>query len=74
MAFDDVNAECPFFKSSKSASINCEGVDSESSLTLSFHTSTGQWLQKNKRAYTGHYCNHNYKDCIIYKMLMAKYE
>lgn len=72
--YDDVDAICPFFILSKPNSITCEGIKDKTSLTLSFRTDTGQSIPKDRKDYRTKFCDKNYKDCKIFKLLEEKYK
>ena len=66
--YDDVNALCPYYKSSKQKEISCEGITDECSTNIKFKTG-GQ-----RDIYRRIFCDAKYKNCEIYKMLSKKYE
>lgn len=68
-----IDVKCPFFmlsskNTSKTKKLICEGVNSDSSLSLQF-TDEGKWKE-----YLTTYCNNNWSGCLIAKMLTGKYE
>lgn len=66
--FDDVDAKCPFFKSSGKREISCEGITEDCTTCLTF-------VSQQKRAlYRRLFCDARYKNCKVYKMLEEKYE
>ena len=60
-------AKCPFYHKEGPQRVFCEGVVEQSSLSLNF--SNADVCQ----TYRFKYCNSNYKDCPVNKMLMKKY-
>lgn len=68
--YDDVEAQCPFFKESDRRSISCEGVGDSCVLRMSYNTIAERNLQRNL------FCNdiRGCKRCEIYQMVMGKYE
>lgn len=65
--FDDVEAKCPFFKSSGKRKISCEGITDECTTCLIFISERKRNLHRNI------FCDAKYKNCEIYKMLEEKY-
>lgn len=70
----DSDVQCPFYICSNEKSITCEGVQANTSLKSVFRTDDGQILRKDKEEYLNKYCTHNYKECLVYQMLIQKYE
>ncbi len=66
--YEDVDAKCPFYKRSNKNSISCEGIVSNSSLTIGYVSPKEKATQKRV------FCNDRYQNCEIYQMLMQKYE
>ena len=67
-SFDDVNAKCPFFSSSGSERIICEGI-TDSCITIQKF--------KGKSSRTEHremFCDSHYNKCYMYQALYSKYE
>lgn len=65
------DAQCPFFRSDveKRKKINCEGIVDRSTLALTFDR------KKDYRIQLEVFCCEHYKNCEIYRMLMAaKYD
>lgn len=65
---DDYRVLCPFYKRYKEMKIVCEGVNGRTNLELAFTH------EKYERDYVKEFCAGNYKECMIYQMLKAKYE
>ena len=66
--FDDVEAKCPFFKSSGKRKISCEGITEDCTTNLTFISEQKRNLHRNV------FCDARYKYCEIFKMLLEKYE
>ena len=66
--YDVCFAKCPFFLSSGRKNIRCEGVTDESAITLSFSSEDA------RNNFRRTYCNTDYEECALCKMLLAKYE
>lgn len=66
-SFDDVNAKCPFYSSSKNERIICEGITDECISILKF---VGR---KSRTRYRKMFCDCNYERCHLYKALEEKY-
>lgn len=67
------DVKCPFFvgsskNTSKNKKLICEGVNSYSSLYLHF-ANEGKWKEHLTK-----YCNNDWSNCLVAKMLMGKYE
>ncbi len=67
--YESKYAVCPFYKSEDDLKIYCEGVEDGTFIHLSFSTST-----KLKKRYRCKFCEGQYSDCRIAKMLLAKYD
>ena len=67
-SFDDVNAKCPFYSSSKNERIICEGITDECISILRFEN------KKCRNRYRARYCDTHYERCSLYKALEDKYE
>ena len=61
--FDDVDAICPFFRSSEKKKIICDGITEECSTHILFGRKEARDLHRKV------FCNHKYKNCEIYAML-----
>lgn len=66
--FDDVDAKCPFYRSSGKRKITCEGITDDCTTTLTFTSQEKKALQKKI------FCDAKYENCEIHKMLEEKYE
>lgn len=66
--FDDVDAKCPFFKSSGKRKITCEGITDDCVTCLTFVS------QHKRNLHREVFCDARYKNCEIFKMLLEKYE
>lgn len=74
-SYAEIYAQCCFFDKTDKGYIQCEGIQEESHTRTLFHDiEDGHPLDDKRKAYLQRYCNTNYKDCAIYKMLMEKYE
>ena len=65
--YDVCLAKCPFFISSGKKSIKCEGVVDDSVIDMGFSSETQRNIFREK------YCNSNYQDCVVHRMLEEKY-
>ena len=66
--FDDVEAKCPFFKSSDKRKILCEGIIDDCATNLIFIS------EQKKKLHRKVFCDAKYGNCKIYKILEEKYE
>lgn len=66
--YDDVDAKCPFFRSSNKRKVCCEGITDDCTICLMFISEPKRNLHRNV------FCNEKYEYCEVYKMLMEKYE
>lgn len=66
--FDDVNAVCPFFKASDTRKVACEGITDDCTTILSFNS------QNKRNQHRELFCDRQYQNCEVYKMLKEKYE
>ena len=64
---ESAEAKCPFYHKESPHRVFCEGVVECSSLSLNFGD------PKVCQEFRFKYCNSNYKDCPVNKMLMKKY-
>lgn len=60
--------QCPFFLFSGRKSIGCEGITDDCFIRLVFES------EKPKKLHNKVFCESQYKNCEIYRMLMEKYE
>ena len=65
--FDDVDANCPYFRSSNSREIKCEGITDGCTTALKFNSHIKRDLHREV------FCNAKYENCEIYRMLEEKY-
>ena len=67
--YESSAALCPFYirENGKRDKVVCEGVDDNSLVQLKFPG------EKKCKMYTEKHCYSNYKDCLIYNMLLSKY-
>lgn len=66
--YQDVNAICPFFLSGDKQRITCEGLIDKTKCINRFD------FGKDREQYRSRYCDSNYEQCRIYRMLMDKYK
>lgn len=66
--YDDVNAKCPFFQHSNKQKITCEGITDGCITNLEFKT------KEKRNRHRRQFCDSEYKNCKIYKVLEEKYE
>ena len=66
--FRSVYAKCPFYDTEDNKGVTCEGITRESALVLRFRG------RAHKDRHTKHFCDDMYERCMIYRMLMEKYE
>lgn len=66
--FDDVEAKCPYFRSSGKRKITCEGITDDCTNCLLFIT------QEKRDLHRRIFCDDKYQYCEIYQMLQEKYE
>lgn len=66
--YDDVNAICPFFLSGDKQRITCEGLIGRSRCINRFD------YGKEREQYRNKYCDGDYDQCRIYRVLMEKYK
>ena len=66
--YDYVNVRCPFFVASGKCKIACEGLTEGSNICLSYQTFEMRNAQRQR------YCDSNYEECEIAKILNKKYE
>ena len=66
--FDDVEAKCPFYKSSGKRKISCEGITDDCTTNLTFISEPKRNLHRKL------FCDAKYENCEIYNMLEEKYE
>ena len=64
--FVSFEAQCPFYKEEERNVIYCEGVTDRSRIHNAFSTDAAEYKKR--------YCFDGWKDCMISKMLWAKYE
>lgn len=68
-SFEQVDVLCPFYKNDGIQRIVCEGLVSDSSITLTYMNKVDCKRQKKV------FCCKNYKKCEVYRMLMCcKYD
>ena len=73
--YAEVYAKCPFFDKTDRGYIQCEGIVYQSHTRTLFHDlKDGHPLDRDRDDYLDRYCNKDYEDCAICKMLMEKYE
>ncbi len=61
------DVKCPFYHSEAYTDIRCEGVVSKNT-TLNFQT------KKDKFEYRSDFCEGLYQSCVIYQLIMEKYD
>lgn len=61
--YDDVDAVCPFFRSSEMRKIVCDGFTDRCSMTINFKGNTDRNLHRRV------FCNRKYENCEVYRML-----
>lgn len=66
--YDDVDAKCPYFRSSDKREITCEGIADGCITALKFES------QKKRNLHRSVFCDAKYKNCEIFRMLEEKYE
>lgn len=66
--FDDVNAQCPYFRYSEKKKITCEGIITGCNTKIEFAT------KELRNTHRRIFCNSKYRNCEIYRMLNGKYE
>jgi hypothetical protein len=66
--YDDVNAVCPFFRSSGKRKISCEGITDGCITSLEFNSGRKRDLHRKV------FCNKKWQNCEIARMLEEKYE
>ena len=59
---------CPFYKATATQSISCEGITEDCIIKLLFASPEKRDLHRKI------FCDNNYKNCEIYRMLEKKYE
>lgn len=75
ISYIETDAKCPFFDKAGRGFVQCEGITTSSHTRTLFHDLTdGHPLDEDRNEYLKAFCNTDYKDCSIYKMLMTKYE
>lgn len=67
-SWSDIYVQCPFYKEDMTSSIQCEGVQPKTGLRLGFQDC------RQKKEYLRSRCAKDYKGCMLYRMLMLKYE
>ena len=67
-SFDDVEAQCPYFRYSLKKQIVCEGIIDGCTTKLEFDKMEKRNQQRRI------FCDSKYKYCEIYRMLEEKYE
>lgn len=67
--YADKNVVCPFYRGQEAYKISCEGIQKNSSLTLSFS------LPMERKQHCEHYCNSisGFQNCPVAIMLNSKY-
>ena len=65
--YESKYAKCPFYKSEDDMKIYCEGTEEGTSIHLAFYSKT------TKKQFCKRYCERQYQDCRIAKMLYGKY-
>ena len=66
--FRSVYAKCPFYDTEDNNKITCEGITGESTLTIKFRK------RAPKDHHAKYFCDDMYDKCMVYRMLMEKYE
>lgn len=66
--FDDVDAKCPFFRSSGKRKINCEGITDDCTTSILFKN------QEKRDLHRRIFCDCKFKYCEVFRMLNQKYE
>ena len=59
---------CPFYKSGNAVAVNCEGPYNSVRLQLLMQNREDRLLHMRR------YCMDQYKSCLVYQMIMKKYE
>ena len=62
------NAKCPFYLNEKHLVIYCEGIMSGTRTGVTFAGT------QSKKRHCERYCEAGYKDCMVYRSLLEKYE
>jgi hypothetical protein len=66
--YDNCDAICPFFETSRVKSVTCEGIDDKGRICLLF-SDTKKRLEHRRT-----FCDRKYEECQIFKLVMQKYE
>lgn len=66
-AYNEGLVVCPFYQSSATQSITCEGVNSECELKLLFQS------PRQRDIYRRQFCDKDYQACLVSIMLNSKY-
>ena len=66
--YNESTVVCPFFRTTATSSISCEGITDDCTVKLQFCNG------KKRDAHRKIYCERNYKYCEIYRVLEKKYE
>lgn len=61
--YDDVDAQCPFFRNSEKRKIVCDGITDKCSTHLMFATKEDRNLHRRV------FCDRKYTNCEVYQML-----
>ena len=66
--YDDVNAKCPYYRTSGKRRITCEGITDMCVNIIEFNAK--EYRNMHRRIF----CDAKYENCEIYRMLEEKYE
>ena len=66
--YSDVSAKCPFYKNSNPNCVTCEGIYNKSTVTTRFEH------RNDLGNFRALFCDSNYQNCKIYRLLEKKYE
>ena len=61
-------AQCPFYHRDKNETLVCEGVEEDSTINLVMSN------KEKRKGYQSEYCNANWQNCLIARVLLAKWE
>lgn len=67
-SFNQVDVQCPFYRTDSDRRITCEGIIDGSTLTLYYRKKQDYKIQMRT------FCCNHYEKCEVYRMLLQKYE
>lgn len=65
--YDDVNAKCPYFRTSGKRDVICEGITDKCTTVIRFKS------EKDRDRHREIFCNAKCEYCEVYQMLEQKY-